>query len=84
MFDEENQELGLSTMHSLGFPSGRLLYPTPDYPNAMVSTTEDGDFWQGDLEIGDMAKLHEVAKVMGKSLIVASQTNAGYGFTVAA
>lgn len=57
-------------MKSKGLPQGRIIHPVTEsvYPNSVLSTTESGDFWYGDLDMTDFATLHAVAKEITQSI----------------
>ena len=70
MFDEHVQDQASQAMKSKGLKQGRIIYPITDtvYPNSILSTTESGEFWYGDLDMTDFATLHEVAKEITQSI----------------
>ena len=70
MYDEYVQDQASQAMSRRGLSQGRMLYPTAEsvYPNALLTTTESGDFWYGDLDMMDFATLHDVAKEIGQSI----------------
>jgi hypothetical protein len=76
MYNEETQDRGFELMVGQGFEIGRILYPVTDsvIPNAVVSTTEDGEFWYGDLCDADMSNLTLVAGQLKRTLTIESRT----------
>lgn len=77
MYNEENQEEAAALMVKNGFKMGRVIHPLDEsvIANAVVGTTEDGDFWYGDIQPSyDFSQLKAIAAELGKDLQVTSPT----------
>lgn len=76
MYNEEMQDRGVTAMQGVGLSMNRVIYPITDTmtPDALVSTTEDGPFWCGDLAPSDLSRLQSVATQLKRTLVITSQT----------
>lgn len=71
MYNEHTLDLGVAAMKKQGLEQGRMVELDEGIlDNAVVGTVESGEFWYGDLDMADLSKLHEVAKVVGESVKV--------------
>ena len=68
MFNEHTLDAGVTAMKKQGLVQGRMLEMFSDLSDVVVGTVESGEFWYGDLEMGDLSKLHIVAKEIGESI----------------
>lgn len=75
MFNEELMEASAESMIKNGLVMGRVVYPTPELVDALVSTVgESNPFWYGDINPStDMTLLKRVAREIKTDLTVMSE-----------
>jgi len=75
MFNEELMEAGAESMVKNGLLMGRVVYPTPELTDAVVSSANDNNpFWYGDINAStDLQTLKKVARELKTDLNVVSE-----------
>lgn len=75
MFNEELMKAGAESMIKNGLVMGRLVYPTPELSDAVVTSNgESNPFWYGDINPStDTAALKRVARELKTDLSVVSE-----------